>query len=92
MGTVTYLDTPNISMPEAMPANWEMMVATFPISRHTIAKAVMRMPKRSRMRAAKPLPVTAPILPAVTCTTISSTHMMGKAHRVLYPNRAPTWL
>ena len=49
----------------------------------------MRMPKRSRMSAAKPLPVTAPMRPAVVSTTASSTHMMGKTHRVPKPKFAP---
>ena len=49
----------------------------------------MRMPKRSRMSAAKPLPVTAPMRPAVVSTTASSTHMMGMTHRVPKPKFAP---
>ena len=48
-----YFDTPNISMPEAMPANSEKVVATLPMRSASMAKAAMRMPKRSRMRAAK---------------------------------------
>ena len=85
-----YFDTPNISMPEAMPANSEKVVATLPMRSASMAKAAMRMPKRSRMSAAKPLPVTAPMRAAVISTTISSTHMMGMTHSVAKPNFAPT--
>ncbi len=84
-----YFDTPNISMPEAMPANSENVVATLPTRSASMAKAAMRMPKRSRMSAAKPLPVTAPMRPAVVSTTASSTHMMGMTHRVPKPKFAP---
>ena len=89
MGTEMYFDTPNISMPEAMPANSEKVVATLPMSRANMAQAVRRMPKRSRMRAAKPLPVTAPMRPAVVSTTAKSTHMMGMTQRVAKPKFAP---
>ena len=81
-GTERYFDTPNISMPLAMPANSENVVATLPMSSASMASAVSRMPKRSRMSAAKPLPVTAPMRAAVICTTMSSTHMMGMTQRV----------
>ena len=55
-----------------------------------MASAVRRMPKRSRMSAANPLPVTAPMRVAVISTTMSSTHMMGMTHSVAKPNFAPT--
>ncbi len=84
-----YFDTPNISIPLAMPANSEKVVATLPTSRASMAKAASRMPKRSRMRAANPLPVTAPMRPAVVSTTMSSTHMMGMTHSVPKPKLAP---
>ena len=59
----TQAGTPNISMPEAMPANSENVVHTLPISRHSMASAVSLMPKRSRMSAttdtsASPLSMT----------------------------------
>ena len=73
-----------------MPANSENVVATLPMSSASMASAVRRMPKRSRMSAAKPLPVTAPMRAAVISTTISSTHMMGMTHSVAKPNFAPT--
>ena len=48
---------PNSSMLRlAMPANSLNVVATLPISSAPIARAVRRMPKRSRIKAAKPLP------------------------------------
>ena len=77
-------------MPLAMPANSENVVATLPTSSASIANAVSRMPKRSRMSAANPLPVTAPMRVAVISTTMSSTHMMGMTHSVAKPNFAPT--
>ena len=89
MGTETYFGTPNISMPDAMPANSEKVVATLPMSSANIASAVRRMPKRSRIRAAKPLPVAAPMRDAVVCTTMSRMHMMGMTHSVVNPNFAP---
>lgn len=52
-------------MPLAIPANSLKVVDVFPMSKINIAKAVQRIPKRSRIRAANPLPVTAPILAAV---------------------------
>ena len=52
-------------MPLAMPANSEKVVHTLPMSRAIMASAVRRMPNRSRMSAAKPLPVTAPMRAAV---------------------------
>ena len=84
-GTDTYLGTPNISMPLAMPANSENVVATLPTSNASMAKAVSRMPNRSRMSAANPLPVTAPMRPAVVSTMTSSTHMSGMTHSVAKP-------
>ena len=83
MGTETQVGTPNISMPEAMPANSENVVHTLPMRRQSMASAVRRMPKRSRMSAAKPLPVTAPMRPAVSCTTMSRTHMTGMTHKLV---------
>lgn len=77
-------------MPDAMPANSENVVHTLPMSSASMASAVRRMPNRSRMSAANPLPVTAPIREAVICTTSSSTHMTGMTHSVAYPNSAPT--
>ena len=65
-----------------MPANSENVVQTLPTSSASIASAVRRMPKLSRMSAANPLPVTAPIFDAVIWTTSSSTHMTGMTHSV----------
>ena len=89
IGTETYFETPNISMPDAMPANSENVVATLPTSRANMASAARRMPNRSRMSAAKPLPVVAPMRLAVVCTTMSRMHMMGMTHSVVKPNFAP---
>ena len=82
-GTDIQRGTPNISMPEATPANSEKVVATLPMSSANIASAVRRMPKLSRISAEKPLPVTTPMRVAVVCTTISKMHMTGMIHSVM---------
>ena len=78
--TESQVGTPNMPRPLAMPANSEKVVQMLPMSRASMASAVGLMPNFSRISAAKPLPVTAPILPAVSCTTAKSRHMMGMIH------------
>ena len=78
-----YFDTPNISMPEAMPANSENVVATLPTRSASMAKAAMRMPKRSRMSDENPFCVTRPMRAADSCTTMSSSAMSGIIHSIL---------
>jgi hypothetical protein len=48
----------------------------------TIAKKVVRSPKFSRISPASPWPVTAPIRPAISCTTISETVSAVSVHSV----------
>ena len=66
-----------------MPANSESVTAVFDTSSAAMARAVRRMPKRSRMSEAKPLPVTAPMRAADSCTTESSSIMTGIIHSIL---------
>ena len=47
-----------------------------------MASAERRTPKRSRIREAKPLPVTQPMRAAVSCTTMSKSAMMGRIQSV----------
>jgi len=66
-----YFEMPKSCSAAAMPANSATLVAAFDASRQIIAKSVGRMPKRSLMSAANPLPVTAPIRAAISCTITS---------------------
>ena len=54
-----------------MPANSATLVAALLASSMSIAKKVGRTPNRSRISAAKPLPVTAPMRPAISWTMTS---------------------
>ena len=80
MGTLMIVGTPNSCMPEAMPANSESVTAVFETISASIANALRRTPYCSRMRAAKPLPVTQPMRAAVSCTTMSRKHITGIDH------------
>ena len=63
-----------------MPANSATDVAALLVSSASIAKSVGRTPNRSRMSAAKPLPVTAPMRPAISCTMTSENVMTKIIH------------
>ena len=65
-----------------MPANSATLVAALLASRQIIANSVGRMPKRSRMSAAKPLPVTAPMRAAISCTTTSENVITTIIHSI----------
>ncbi len=54
-----------------MPMNSEMQMPTFATSTHAVANIDHRTPYCSRISSASPLPVTAPIRAAISCTTIS---------------------
>ncbi len=71
-----YLDTPNISRLLATPANSAMMLPKFVTTNAIISRNVMRSPNSSRIRSLRPLPVTAPMRAAISCTTTSAT-MVG---------------
>ena len=77
MGTETYVGMPKRSILEAIPANSENVTAIFDIKSANIARVERRIPKRSRMREARPLPVTQPMRAEVSCTTMSKKHMIG---------------
>ena len=77
-----YLETPKSCSDAAMPANSATLVAALEASRQAIAKSVGRMPKRSRISAAKPLPVTAPMRAAISCTITSENVITRIIHSV----------
>jgi hypothetical protein len=81
-GTERYFETPNSSIEAATPANSAIVVATLLTSRSPIARKVSRKPNCSRMSAANPLPVTAPVRAAISCTTTSETVMMSRSQSV----------
>ena len=88
-GTEREVGTPKRPRPEAMPANSESVTVVLEISSASMARALPRTPKRSRMSDAKPLPVTQPMRAAVSCTTISRKHMTGTVQSWPKPNMAP---
>ena len=73
IGTVRYLEIPKIPMPLAMPANSAAMLPRSASPNTTMVKKVMRRPNSSRIRSESPLPVTAPMRAAISCTTINAT-------------------
>ena len=54
-----------------MPTNSEMQMPTFATSTEQVANSDQRTPYSSLISSASPLPVTAPIRAAISCTTIS---------------------
>jgi hypothetical protein len=56
-----------------MPANSATTLPKFVTTRVSITKNVNRRPNSSRMRSLRPLPVTAPIRAAISCTTTRAT-------------------
>ncbi len=88
-GTDTYVGTPKSAMAEAMPANSESVTMVLETNSASMATAVRRTPNCSRMRDAKPLPVTHPMRAAVSCTTMSRKHMTGTVQSWPNPNCAP---
>ena len=88
-GTDTTTGTPKSAMPLAMPANSESVTARLDTMSASMATAEMRMPKRSRMSEANPLPVAHPMRAAVSCTTTSSTPITGTVQSMPKPNWAP---
>ena len=77
MGTLTIAGTPNRPRPDAIPANSDSVTVVFEISSASMASALKRTPSCSRIRDAKPLPVTQPMRAAVSCATMSKRHMTG---------------
>ena len=84
-GTDTYLLTPNISMLAATPANSAVVVQRLAIMKPRRRTTVGLTPKRSRMRSARPLPVTTPIRAHISCTTNRAKVMGMRSQRREYP-------
>ena len=77
MGTLTMAGTPNRPRPDAMPANSDSVTVVFEINSASMASALMRTPNCSRIKDAKPLPVTQPMRAAVSCATMSPMFLLG---------------
>src|SRR5689334_22003851 len=88
-GTTMYFDHPNSSRLLAIPANSATTFDQLSTTSVSIRKNVMRNPNSSRMRSLRPLPVTAPMRDAISCTTISATVIGIMVHSSEYPNWAP---
>ncbi len=67
-----YFETPKISPPAASPENSAIVFPRSASSRPSIAHAIARTPNRSRIRSARPLPVTAPNREAISWITYSA--------------------
>ena len=67
-----YLLAWNNSRLLAMPANSLRMLPKLMTISASIMRKVMRKPNSSRIRSLRPLPVTAPMRDAISCTTISA--------------------
>ncbi len=74
---------PKSSSAAAIPANSATEVAALLVSNAIIANSVGRMPNRSRMSAANPLPLTAPMRAAISCTTTRENVISRIIHSVL---------
>jgi hypothetical protein len=83
IGTDRYFETPKSCMAAAIPANSAIVVAALLDRSRSIATKVGRSPKRSRMSAAKPLPVTAPMRPAISCTIANAGVISSMSHSIL---------
>ena len=88
-GTETTGGTSKRASAEAMPANSESVTVVLEISRASMASAERRTPNCSRMREARPLPVTQPMRAAVSCATMSRKHMTGTVQSWWKPKSAP---
>jgi hypothetical protein len=71
-GTTIYREAPNNSRLLATPANSATTLPKFVTTRASMTKTVSRKPNSSRMRSLSPLPVTAPMRAAISCTTTSA--------------------
>ena len=76
-----YRETPNSSRLLATPANSAITLPKFVTISAIMRKKVTRNPNSSRMRSLRPLPVTAPIRAAISCTTTSATVIGIIVHR-----------
>ncbi len=76
-----YRLSPKSSALAAIPANWAAVVPKLAKNSPSMMKNVSRTPKRSRMRSVRPLPVTAPIRAAISCTSASPRVIQSRIHR-----------
>src|ERR1041385_1305098 len=90
-GTDAYLGTWNSSSAAAMPANSAIVVTVLATSSSSIASVVPRTPNRSRIRSARPLPVTTAIRASISLTTARLTVIRARIHSIRKPNSAPAW-
>ena len=72
---------PNSSRLLATPANSATTLPKFVTTSVTITKNVTRKPNSSRIRSLNPLPVTAPMRAAISCTTTSATVIGIMVHK-----------
>ena len=84
-----YFETWKSSRLLVTPANSATTLPKFVTMSATMRKNVARRPKRSRIRSLRPLPVTAPMRAAISCTTMSATVIGIIVHSSVYPNFAP---
>ena len=75
-----YLLTPKISMLAATPANSLTVLARLANRKMPMISAVRRTPRLSRIRSARPLPVTTPSRALISCTMISARATSGIIH------------
>ena len=80
MGTEIYLLTPNISRLAATPANSLTVFARLTNNNKPNTNAVMRKPRLSRIRSARPLPVTTPRRALISWIMISAMTTRGIIH------------
>ncbi len=71
-GTTMYFDQPNSSRLLATPANSATTLPKLVTTSASISQNVTRNPNSSRIRSLSPLPVTAPMRDAISCTTTSA--------------------
>ena len=91
-GTVSQRGTPKISSAAAAPENSATVLAMFATSSTTIANAVQRTPKRSRIRSDRPCPVTTPRRAAISWTIARMTIVIGNSQSRPRPVSAPMML
>ena len=85
------MGTPSSSIPAAMPANSATVVKALATTNRAMAKVVLRTPKRSRIRSARPLPVTTPIRALISLMTIRQIVTSTSSQSILKRNWAPAW-
>ena len=72
-GTTIWRLTPKTDIPDAKPANSEIVLPKLVASSRVMRINVARSPYSSRIRSESPLPVTTPMRATISCTTIRAT-------------------